>query len=394
MLCFNETPDSCNFPGWTGTLPVDRNTPDFNLPHTVKVLGEKQMNLCCLRGRVWLGAILLAAAWLTVSCSSGASLNETAYVVPEKLRLRSSTAQAARAVGELKSGDRVTVTQRTKSEDGTAWSNISGADGQSGWAESRYLVKGEIVTKSRQMAEEIRQIPTQALGKSKASLKLRLTPDRTNDENVASTLPSGTVLEIVARDRKPRPASIDAKSEGGNQEGKEPETKYDSWLQVRLKDYAVLPAGWIYGGSVELDMPGDIVYFASTGRRITGWQTLGIVHGDDSRSGDHYLVVERKVFDADDRVDFDRVKVLAYDPASRNYTTPFRDDVLGRFPVIVKMDGQQGTFRISAIDKNDQKQELEYKVELLSGGKVKVTKPSIPKPNAGPKPATGKSGRK
>jgi uncharacterized protein YgiM (DUF1202 family) len=355
------------------------------------------MNFCGLRGRAWLGTILLAVACLMVSCSKGSSLNETAYVVPEKLRLRSSTAQAARVVSELKSGDRVTVTERSKSEDGTSWSNLNGPNSQSGWAESRYLVKDEIVTKSRQMAEEIRQIPTQAIGKSKATLKLRLTPDRTNDENVASTLPSGTVLEIVARDRKPRPASVDAKSEGGqatNSDGKEPETKYDNWLQVRLKDYAVLPAGWIYGGSVELDTPGDIVYFVSTGRRITGWQKLGTVHGDDSRAGDHYLVMERKVFDADDRVDFDRVKVLAYDPKSRNYSTPFRDDVLGRFPVVVKMEGQQGSFRINAIDKNDQKQELEYNVELLSGGKVKVTKPSIPKITAGPKPTTGKSGRK
>lgn len=338
------------------------------------------MNLCCLRHqawRAWLGAVLSAALCLTIACSKTASLNETAYIVPEKLRLRSSTAQAARPVGELKSGDRVTVTERAKSEDGTQWSNLRGPDGQSGWAESRYLVKDEIVTKSRQMSEEIREIPTQAVGKSKATLKLRLTPDRTGEDNVAGTLPSGTVLEIVARERKPRPASIDAKSEA--QEGKEAETKYDSWLQVRLKDYAVLPAGWIYGGSVELDLPGDIVYFASTGRRITGWQKLGLVRGDDSRAGDHYLVMERKTLDADERGDFDRVKVLAYDPGSRNYTTPFRDDVLGRFPVILKMEGQQGVFRLTAIDKNDQKQELEYKVELLSGGKVKVTKPNIPK---------------
>ncbi|HEX9004476.1 MAG TPA: SH3 domain-containing protein, partial [Blastocatellia bacterium] len=197
------------------------------------------MTLCCLRGRAGFGAILLAAALLTVSCSKGSSLNETAYVVPEKLRLRSSTAQAARVVSELKSGDRVTVTQRAKSEDGTTWSEIKGPDGQSGWAESRSLVKDDIVTKSRQMAEDIRQIPTQAIGKSKATLKLRLTPDRTNDDNVASTLPSGTVLEIVARERKLRPASVDPKSEGGSTDGKEPEAKYDSWLQVRLKDYAV-----------------------------------------------------------------------------------------------------------------------------------------------------------
>ena len=113
-----------------------------------------------------------------------------------------------------------------------------------------------------------------------------------------------------------------------------------------------------------------------------GWQKLGKVQGEDNRAGDHYLVLERKTLDADERGDFDRVKVLAYDPGSKNYATPFRDDVLGRFPVILKMDGQQGSFHLTAIDKNDQKQELEYKVELLAGGKVKVTKPNLPKPAA------------
>ena len=341
-------------------------------------------------GPVRLAMVLCVAfLMLTVSCSKTATLNEIAYAVPEKLKLRSSTAQASRVIGELKTGDRITIIGRIKSEDGTPWVNIKSAEGLTGWAESRYFVKEEIVNKSRQMAEEIRGIPTQGLGKSKATLKLRLTPDRTNDENVATTLPSGTALEIVARDRKPRPASIDAKSdaksEGGQASGQsgkgaDADVKYDSWFQVRLKDYAVLPAGWIYGGSVELDVPGEIIYFVSTGRKIMGWQKLGTVQGDDNRSGEHYLVMERKAFGADERADFDRIKVLAYDPATRNYNTPFRDEVLGRFPVKLEMNGQQGKFTVSVIGKDDQKQEVEYAVELLSGGKVKVTKPNLPKP--------------
>lgn len=346
------------------------------------------MNLFRVCGRARPGMVLLAAALtFAVSCSRTASLNETAYVVPEKLKLRSSSAQASLVVGEVKTGDRITITARVKSEDGTSWVNVKGGDGHTGWAEARYFAKEEVVNKSRRMAEEIRGIPTQATGKSKATLKLRLTPDRTNDDNVATSLPSGTAMEIVARERKPRPASVDNKSESSQPSGQsgkdnkdnDADVKYDSWLQVRLKDYAVLPAGWIYGGSVELDVPGEIVYFVSTGRKIMGWQKLGTVHGDDNRSGDHYLVMERKIFGTDDRADFDRVKVLAYDPASRNYSTPFRDDVPGRFPVTLTMNGQQGTFRLNVIGKDGQKQELEYTVELSSGGKVKVTKPNVPK---------------
>lgn len=328
--------------------------------------------------------IPMAVLLLMASCSKASLLNETAYVVPDKLRLKSSTAQAARIVGELRSGTRVSLGERAKSEDGTVWVNVKGPEGQTGWAELRFFVQEEIVNKSRQMAEAISGIQAQAIGKSKATLRLRLTPDRTNDENVATVLPSGTVLEIVGRERKPRPASVDGKSDSGQTNDgdgsqEKADVKYDDWLQVRLRDYAVLPAGWIYGGSVELDIPGEIIYFVSSGRRITGWQKLGTVQGEDNRSGDHYLVLERNIFKADDRVDFDRVKVLAYDPATRNYTTPFREDVKGFFPISLKMEGRQGSLRLNVFDKNDQKRELEYAVELLSGGKVKVTKTNTQK---------------
>lgn len=341
------------------------------------------MILSGIRGQAWLA--LVSVLMLAVACSKMASLNEAAYVVPEKLKLRSSTAQASRVVGEVKAGDRITITTRSKAEDGTPWVNIKSGDGQAGWAETRYFVKEEIVNKSRQMAESIRSIPTQALGKSKASLKLRLTPDRINEDNVATTLPSGTVLEIVARERKLRPASVDGKPENAqpaaqNAKNADADVKYDAWFQVRLKDYAVLPAGWIYGGSVELDVPPEIIYFVSTKRKIMGWQKIGTARGDDNKTGDHYLVLERKVTGADDNSDFDLVKVLAYDPRSRNYNTPFRDEVLGRFPLTLTMNGQQGTFRVNAIGKDGQKQELEYGVEVLSAPPyVKIARPNVPK---------------
>lgn len=309
------------------------------------------------------------------SCSSRTELEDTAYVVPEQLKLKSSTAQAARYVGELKSGDRVTITSRSSGEDGTPWASVAGPGGESGWAEAKNFVKQEIVDKSRQIADEIKEIQTQAVGKSKASLKLRLTPDRTDDGNVATMLPSGVILEIVARERKPKPPSLEANDppkSGKEQSG----TRYDEWYKVRLKDYAVLPAGWIYGGSVELEIPAEILYFGSSGRRIIGWQKIADIPGNDSKSGEHYLAIERKIFGADDQVDFDRVKVLAYDPASRNYTTPFREDVSGRFPITLKMQGTKGTFQFDALDKNRQAQSLTYSLEMLDGGKVKVTKPA------------------
>lgn len=317
---------------------------------------------------------IISISVFLASCSQASLLNEKAFVVPEQLKLKSSTAPASRVVGELKSGDEVLVIGRVSSGDGTAWSQVKAPGVETGWVESFHLVKGEIVTQSRKIADEIKDTPTQAIGKSKARLKLRLTPDRTSDDNVATMLPSGTTLEIVARERKPRPATLDARSETAP-EAQDPKVRYDDWYKVRLKDYAILPAGWIYGGSVELDVPPEIVYFGSAGRRITGWQKIGTVTGDDSKTGDHYLALERKILGADERIDFDRIKVLAYDPYSRNYSTPFREDVQGRFPIILKMEGTRGRFRLIVIDKGGQEQELVYGIEMLEGGKVRVIKP-------------------
>jgi len=337
------------------------------------------MNFSLKHGRTRSSTLLiLAFSILTPSCSSVATLNETAYVVPERLKLKSSTAQASRIVAELKSGDRVTITARAFAEDSTLWAKVQGPDDNPGWAEARYFVKEDVVAESRRIAEKIKDVQTQAIGKSRATLKLRLTPDRSNDNNVATLLPSGTMLEVVDRERKPKPSTLVIEAENDSTAnkaaGSTAEVRYDDWLLVRLKDYAVLPAGWIYGGSVDLDIPSDIIYFGSTGRRITGWQKIGTVHEDNSKSGDHYLVLERKIFNADEQVDFDRVKILAYDPFSRNYSTPFREDISGCFPVTLKMEGTRGQFQLPVIGKNRQSQLLTYDIEMLDGGKIKITK--------------------
>jgi hypothetical protein len=318
--------------------------------------------------------LLLAATSLIVSCSGNAAPDETAYVAPANVKLRSSTAQISKIEGELRGGDRITIVGRSYSEDGRLWAKINAPNVGSGWAEARYFVNAKVVEESRRIAEMYKDTQTQAIGKSKASLKLRLTPDRSDDNNVAILLSEGTVLEIVGRERKPKPATLVTEPEGNPAANKTGAPAYDDWLLVRLKDYVVLPAGWIYGGSVELDIPGDILYFASSGRRITGWQKLGTVKEDNGGSGDHYLVLERTISNADEHVDFDRVKVLAYDPASREYTTPFREDVSGRFPVNLRMEGTRGRLKVPVIEKNNESKVVTYDIEVLDGGKVKVTR--------------------
>jgi hypothetical protein len=143
---------------------------------------------------------------------------------------------------------------------------------------------------------------------------------------------------------------------------------------VRLKNFSIVPAGWIYGGSVELDIPGDITFFVSTGRRITGWQKIGATQDEQNQTKEHYLVAEKVLFGADDRLDFDRLKVLAFDPKQREYYTPFREDIKGRFPIIVKAEGSRGQFQITTFDKENQSHQVDYNFEFVENGRPKITR--------------------
>jgi uncharacterized protein YgiM (DUF1202 family) len=329
--------------------------------------------------------LVFTAGWLPLAaCSRDESSGQTAVVVPERLELRSTTAKVSRVVAELRGGDRVMVVERVE-DGGNNWAKVRGSDGQTGWVEVRHLVSQEIVDGSRHIAEEIRQTQAQAIGRSKATLKLRLTPDRSTEENVITSLPSGAALEIVDRERRPRPASSDAKSAtqpvADVKDAEPPSTKYDEWYKVRVKDNALLPAGWIYAGSVELEVPGEISYYASSGRKIVGWQKIGTARDANGRAGDHYLVLERWALLSDDKGDFSRIQVMAYDPTSRDYYVPFREDVRGRLPVTLKMEGSRGTFQVQALDKDGQAHPVNYSIEMLEGGKLRVAK-VVPKDQA------------
>lgn len=320
-------------------------------------------------------------------CSGGLTGGESGYILPERLELRSSTAKVSSSAGEVKRGDEVKITERI-TEAGNNWVKIDGPGGVTGWTEARNVVSGEIVGKSRQLAEAAKDVQAQAVGRSKASLKLRLTPDRSNDDNVATTLGAGTMVEILGRERRPRPQ--EAKTEGKEAEGEKGDSgsdspQYDLWLKVRLKDNDLLPVGYLYGGSVELEVPAEIMYFVSSGRRIVGWQKINAIRDERGQENNNYLVVERQIFGADETTEFDRILVLAYDPGARSYFSPFREDIKGRFPVSLKLDGNHGGFYFTAFDKNKQEYKAEYTVDVLEGGKLKIVRANKPSAQAAPK---------
>ncbi len=322
---------------------------------------------------------------LLSACSEGRAGRETALVATEQLALRSSTAKVARVVAELRLGDRVTILERVE-DGGINWAKLRAPDGRTGWVETRYLVSEETVERSRRLADSIKPIPPQAIGRLKATLRLRLTPNRERDDNIAILLPSGTMVEIIDRERRPRALSSEAKESlepaaerTGGTEGR----GFDEWYQVRLPDNSLLPAGWIYAGSIELAVPPEISYYASSGRRIVGWQKLGTARDLEERAGDHYLVLERRIFNAHEAADFDRIKVLAYDPSTRDYSTPFREDVMGQLPVRLSLEGKRGHLQITALDKGGTTRSLDYTVEMIEGNRVSVTKLRAKEPARG-----------
>lgn len=322
------------------------------------------------------GVLLIVSVQLLagVGCRGAGTLAEPAYVVPERIRLRSSTAQAARVTDELRGADLVTITDRIEAEDGTSWVEVRGPGRERGWAEARFFVSGELVDASRRIASDYRNVQGQALGRSRAPLKLRLTPDRSSEENVALLLPAGIPLEIVARERRPRPVRGVAETDDADFSRRRPgadgpaQTRviadYDDWLLVRIRSFSVVSTGWIYGASVSIETPPEIVYFVSNGRRITGWQRIATVTGEDGHRGDHFLVLEERISGRNPALDFDRVRILAYDPQTRSYLTPFRAEIAGRYPVAVEMNGSQGLARIPAVARDGRTREQVFRIEL------------------------------
>jgi hypothetical protein len=340
----------------------------------IKSSGYRSPSLRALLLGLSLGMTLLAGQ----SCRLTGGLDETAYVVPERVRLRSSTAQAARATGELRGADPVTITARVEAEDGTPWVEVRGPGGEKGWAEARFFVRGETVEAARRLATAQRLVPSQAAGRSRAPLKLRLTPDRHHEENVAVLLPAGTLFEIIGRERRPRPVASDqgappAAGEGADSPPATSGSDFDDWLLVRIRDFSVVSTGWIYGGSVDIEIPPAIFYYVSGGRRITGWQKIATITGEDGRQGDHYLVLEERIAGRNPALDFDRVKVLAYDPLTRNHLTTFRQDVDGRYPVTLEMTGSRGLFHLPVVEANGQIRPRSFQIELRERSQIVVS---------------------
>ena len=354
---------------------------------------------------------------LAPGCKTIAKQNNTGVVVARRAQIRSSTAVVAADLLEVDRGDAVDIldfqdvqdpSDNTKKE---RWLRVQAHDEDSteGWIESRNVMPDEVLQASRKLADEDKGIPAQATGQLRASSNLRLSPDRSGNENIMMRLDSGSSFEIVGWKRVPKPKSSEAiesdmaPKAGSAQPGKLAETKKTRTRMSRKKpmrfgtkfvwrlNASPAPAGWIYGKQVELTVPSDIIFYR-TGREFVAWQRLD---GDTSTEADgskgkdaakeakpgSWVILEKSSSNQPHTIgepDFDRIYVLGYDKRDQEHYTAYRSpDLKGYLPCRVEGRPDNKTFTIRVQDESGQVSDVQYSIYKDARGYLKVSAPNV-----------------
>src|SRR5215211_1348542 len=358
--------------------------------------------------------LVFVALLLTLGCQTLAKRNSTGVIVARRAQIRSSTAVVAADLLQVNRGDVIDILESTDVSDPTdntrkeRWLRVKARDeaGAEGWIESRNVMPEDVLEESKKLAEGDKDVPAQATGQLRASSNLRLTPDRSGNENIMMRLDSGSSFEIIGWKRVPKPKSSEAiesdvaPKAGSAQQGiaragqqgdesKEPEETNELWYKVRLPGEASpAPAGWIYGKQVELAVPADIIFYR-TGREFVAWQRLdgdrekssGKDAGHEEKPGS-WLILEKSSSNQPhgvDEPDFDRIYVLGYDKRNQEHYTAYRSpDLRGYLPARIDGHGDNKTFTIR-LQENEggEVKEVQYSVYKDARGVLKINAPNL-----------------
>jgi len=377
------------------------------------------MNNNALIKVVWRTLIAMVALALCAGCSTLAKRSDTGVVVARRAQIRSSTAVVAADLLEVSRGDTLDILDFQDVQDPTdnskkeRWLRVQAHDEDSieGWIESRNVMPDEVLKNSRKLADEDKNVPAQASGQLRASSNLRLTPDRSGNENIMMRLDSGSSFEIVGWKRIPKPKSSEAietdiapkagsaqqgtaRGNKDNRDENEPEETNELWYKVRLPgSISPAPAGWIYGKQVELAVPSDIIFYR-TGREFVAWQRLDGDTSDAATSPKDkdaakeakpgsWVILEKSSSNQPhtlEEPDFDRIYVLGYDKRDQEHYTAYRSpDLKGFLPARVEGRPDNKTFTIRVQDDNGQINDVQYTVFKDARGYLKVSAPSVSK---------------
>jgi hypothetical protein len=358
---------------------------------------------------------LIIAVLILGGCSTLASRSNTGVVVTRSAQIRSSTAVVAADLLEVNRGDVIDIIDSIDIPDPSdnskreRWYRVRAHDEErtEGWIEARNIMPDKVLENARKLAEEDKGTPPQGTGQLHAGSNLRLTPDRSNNENIMMRLDSGSTFEIIGwkrvpklkgsdsteSDTAPKPGSATTGTSKGpqsNEDNPEEQETTELWYKVRLSpSISPAPEGWIYGKQVELTVPSDIIYYR-TGREFVAWRRIDEDSSDEasatkskdvskeSRPGS-WVILEKSSSKEPhklDEPDFDRIYVLGYEKHDQDHYTAYRSpDLEGYLPLRIEGRGADKTFSIRIKDESGKVTEAKYSLYRDDHGVMRVAAP-------------------
>ncbi len=345
---------------------------------------------------------------------------DKATVIARRAQIRSSYAVVASDLLEVNRGDKLDILEQATYEK-EPWYRVRAYDGDNteGWIEERNLITESSLAKSRKLADEDKGLQRQATGQLKAASNLRLSPDRTNNENILLKLDNGSTFDIIGWKRvlKEMDASNvddvskvnkDAQQKKAGKKNAEHteeddapieiDDRFDIWYKVRMKpDVSPAPVGWLFGRQVDLQVPSDIETYETGSKEFVTWQRLedveltekekeGFKNAEDAMDSkaSSWVVLYREnpnaPPDGSEPSDFDHILVLGYDKYNEDhYTVYVSGEVKGYVPLMVDGIGDNRVFKVNIKNAAGQLEEKQFSVTKDEKKHLKVqVPPGIP----------------
>jgi hypothetical protein len=368
------------------------------------------LTVILLTGMAFSGCNAVTSAIDNVSNLVG--LDKTGTVIAIRAQIRSSYAVVAADLLEVKRGENLEILDEIEFEK-VLWYRVraSDEDKTEGWIEAQNIITSEVLEKSKKLAEEDKDAQSQATGQIRAATNLRLTPEQ-RDDNILVKLDNLSTFEILSWRFVPKVQDVSdvdnaKKGEQKQTAGKtknaeieaakvanEPEKideKYDVWYKVRLdRSVSPVPAGWIFGRQVELQVPSDIIFYQQNNKKFVAWHRLDNFEENDkpltknndsvkvSKPGSWVLLSRTNVVKAQDGIEpeFDGITVLAYDKYNEEHYMAYRsNDVWGLLPLKVEGTGDNKTFVLNLRAASGQMEEKRFVTYKDAKGRLRITAP-------------------
>jgi hypothetical protein len=317
-----------------------------------------------------------------------------AYVSDQNVTLWSSVAQVREQRDVLHYGEHVDVVSRRNEN-----VRVRTASGADGWVDGRTLMEPLLWQRSAKLLADVRALPVQARGRTKAQTNLHVEPGRNKPR--LYQFGRGVPVEIVGRAVADWVQVADEKEPFGEPQ----ETKKEDWLLVRgvatrppgevaaqasapttttqPGDQTVPIAGWVIARFVELDIPGAVREgMASANVRPLAWFELNRV-SDPSGDKPQYLVAGTRGPEGQE-CDFTNLRVYTWNSRRTRYETAFiENDLCGQMPVRMgKGPSGEPEFRFSLMDGN--KEERVYRLKQTMVRRVRQGEDAAKKSNRVP----------